>query len=210
MSVWLYLSSFWLLFDCELSSCTVCGATSSVPLHPLRSQLLNLRDTAVYCTFLYMRILVSIGKVPNSSRMCSWHYKSSYQFRPVPVPWYRAVAVFLVCHNMYGVDVPRAPSAHTANSAGVGSLLVPDSDQVSKHASLVTRPRVWLSRQAARWSSLINQIARSHVVDIWIMISLADYSSWRHDLSMRTWPLDCSFKVMGYKQWVWQQCKFSG
>ena len=41
-----------------------------------------------------------------------------YQFRPVPVPWYRAVAVFLICHNMYDVDAPRAPSAHTANSAG--------------------------------------------------------------------------------------------
>ena len=29
----------------------------------------------------------------NGSRMRSWHYKSPYQFRPVPVPWFRAVAV---------------------------------------------------------------------------------------------------------------------
>ena len=54
----------------------------------------------------------------NGLRMRSWHYKSPYQFRPVPVPWYHTVAVFLVCHNMYDVDAPRAPSAYTANSAG--------------------------------------------------------------------------------------------
>ena len=83
---------------------------------------------------------------------------------------------------------PRTPQA-------VGSPLMPDPDQVSKHASLVPRPRVWLSRQAARGSSLTNQIARNHVVDIWIMISLADYSSWRHDLSTRIWPLDSTINV---------------
>ena len=60
----------------------------------------------------------SIKVLPNSSCMHSWHYKSPYQFHPVLVPWYRAVAVFLICHNVHDVDTPRAPSAHTANSAG--------------------------------------------------------------------------------------------
>ena len=76
----------------------------------------------------------------NSLHMHSWHYKSPYQFRPIPVPWYRAVAVFLVCNNMYDVDAPRAPSANTVNSAGRRFTARPDPDQVSKHASLVPRP----------------------------------------------------------------------
>ena len=54
----------------------------------------------------------------NGSRMRTWHYKFPYQFCPVLVPWYRAVAVFLICHNMYDMDAPQAPSAHTVNSAG--------------------------------------------------------------------------------------------
>ena len=48
----------------------------------------------------------------------SWHYKSPYPFRLVPVPWYCAVTVFLVSHNMYDVDALPAPSAHTTNSVG--------------------------------------------------------------------------------------------
>ena len=64
--------------------------------------------------------LAALKVLSNGSRMRSWHHKSPYQFRPVPVPvpWYRTVAVFLVCHNMYNVDAPRVPSTHTANSAG--------------------------------------------------------------------------------------------
>ena len=54
---------------------------------------------------------------------------------------------------MYDVDTPRAPSAHTA----AGSPLVPDPDQMSKHASHIPRPRVWLSRQAARGSYVSDQ-----------------------------------------------------
>ena len=65
-----------------------------------------------------MPISAILKVLSNGPRMRSWHYKSPYQFRPVPVPWYRAVAVFLVCHSMYDVDAPRAPGAHTANSAG--------------------------------------------------------------------------------------------
>ena len=33
----------------------------------------------------------------------------------------QAVAVFLVCHNVYDVDAPRAPSTHTAYSVGCRS-----------------------------------------------------------------------------------------
>ena len=58
------------------------------------------------------------------------------------VPWYRTVAVFLICHNMYDVDAPRAPSTYTANSAGRRFTARANPDQVSKHASLVPRPRV--------------------------------------------------------------------
>ena len=54
------------------------------------------------------RLAIELKVLSNSLRMHRWHYKSPYQFRPVPVPWYCAVAVFLVCHNMYmyNVDVP--------------------------------------------------------------------------------------------------------
>ena len=57
----------------------------------------------------------------NNLCMRSQRYKSPNQFRPVPVPWHRAVAMFLVCHDMYNNDAPRAPNVHTANSAGCRS-----------------------------------------------------------------------------------------
>ena len=96
-------------------------------------------------------------------------------------------------HLEHQALTPRTPRA-------IVSLLVPDPDQVSKQASLVPRPWVWLSRQAARGSSLTNQIARNHVIDIWIIL-LADYSSWRHDLSTHTWPFDSTINSMSNAVW---------
>ena len=65
------------------------------------------------------RLIKVALKVLSNGRACAVGITNLHsQFRPVPVPWYRAVAMFLVCHNMYNVDAPRSPSAHTVNSAG--------------------------------------------------------------------------------------------
>ena len=86
-----------------------------------------------------LKVHVHVHVLSNGSCMRSWHYKSPYQFCFVPVPWYCAVAVFLVCHNM---DAPQHQALTLRTPQAVGSPLIPDPDQVSKHASLVPRPRV--------------------------------------------------------------------
>ena len=111
------------------------------------------------------------------------HYKSPYQFHPLPVLWYHIVAVFFVCLNMYNVDTPWAPSADTVNSAGRKSTAHARSRPGKQIHWSRSQASSLTSRHAAHGSSLTKQIARNHVVNTWItgrLFKLMSRSKYAH------------------------------
>ena len=50
--------------------------------------------------------LVLLQVLSRVSHKRSRYYKSPYQFCPVLILWYCAVAVFLVCHHMHNINAP--------------------------------------------------------------------------------------------------------
>ena len=103
---------------------------------------------------------------------------------PAWVPWYCAVAVFLLQCQCSSTKI----NVHTANSPAIGPMLVrADLDIVSKHASLIPMQASSLaSRQAACRSSLTDQSDLSQSLTMDLLCLCASISTCMHVMSPRS------------------------